>query len=543
MARPGLELLDWTRKHRRLLMPGRPLDLQKHAYLVDIYNEIARQVVIYKAGQMGASEYLISYAMHACDERGATVLYVFPTDKHVSDFSSARIGPAIEASPYLDEIIIEGGAAGGKRGADRVTLKRIRDRFIYLRGGKVDPDGKAPQLKAIDADVIILDEVDEIDPRAPAIARKRLGHSLIAEERLVSTPTYPGRGIHAEWLESDQREWHVKCSHCGEWQPLTIGQVVIEWDDLERPLAWYGQDEGRAWVACRKCGRELDRLGTGQWVATYPDRDIAGYHLTKLFSPMMELLEVVQALDTVDDTERQEAFNQDLGEPYTPRGGQLTDEVLDACRRDYAHGPVFGEQTVMGLDVGKVLHGVIRGPMDPETGERPQRWAGETTWDDVGRLMRLYSVERLVIDALPETTKARELQGALPKGVVWLAYYINQKEGTKRPDPEQWDEENGVVNLDRTRTLDQMFARFYEGRNTLPGNARDVQDYYDHLKAPVRVLEKRPDGQQVARYVESNPDHLAHAENYCAAAMSAPARTGTVSGRVVSRRQVEEMLG
>jgi hypothetical protein len=65
----------------------------------------------------------------------------------------------------------------------------------------------------------------------------------------------------------------------------------------------------------------------------------------------------------------------------------------------------------------------------------------------------------------------------------------------------------------------------------------------------VRVLEKRPDSQphrgaslQVARYVESKPDHLAHAENYCAA-MSTPARTGTVSGRVVSRRQVEEMLG
>jgi hypothetical protein len=94
-----------------------------------------------------------------------------------------------------------------------------------------------------------------------------------------------------------------------------------------------------------------------------------------------------------------------------------------------------------------------------------------------------------------------------------------------------------------------MFARFYEGHNTLPGNARDIQDYYDHLKAPVRVLETSPRGQsragtvQVARYVESSPDHLAHAENYCAVAMSAPARTGTVSGRVVSRRQVEEMLG
>jgi len=498
--------------------------LSSHRYLVDIYNESAQRMVLLKAGQVGASEYLISYAMHACDERQATALYVFPTDRHVSDFSSARIGPAIEASPYLDGIVIEGGK-GDKRGADRITLKRVRDRFIYLRGAKVDPEGQAPQLKAVDADVLILDEWDEMDPRAPVIARKRLGHSRIAEERAASTPTYPGRGIHAEWLDSDQREWHVRCRGCRAWQPLSIKQVVTEWDDLERPVAWHGQGEGRAWIACGKCGRELDRLGPGAWVAGWPGREMIGYHLTKLFSAPVELLDLVQALDTTDETKRREAYNQDLGEPYTPRGGQLTMEALDGCRRDYAHGPVGKEKTVMGVDVGKVLHGAIRGPAHPETGERPQRWAGEIeTFDSVGRLMRQYRVETLVIDALPETTKARELQAAWPRERVWLAYYVSQKIGTKREDPVQWDDDNGVVNLDRTRTIDATFGRILAGENTLPAYARDVRDYYAHLTALVRVLEDGPGGQKVARYVESGPDHLAHAENYCTVASLAAGR-------------------
>jgi len=521
-----------------MLIPDRPFDLRRHGYLTDLYNCTAQKMIVYKAGQLGVSEYLVSYALHAADERRATVLYVMPTDVHVSDFSSARIGPAIEASDYLSSIVVEGSATGGKRGADRVTLKRVRNRFLYLRGAQVDPKGNANQLKSIDADVLIIDEQDEMDPRAIPIAEKRLGHSLIAEWRKVSTPTYGGFGIHAEWLKSDQREWFVRCEHCGEWQPITIKNVVTEWDELERPRRWHG-DDNTAWAACQKCGKPIDRLGQGEWVATRPGVEVAGFHVTKLFSPATQLIGLVKALDTVDETERKEAFNQDLGEPYTPRGGKLTDDQLDACRRDYAHGPKFKEACVMGVDVGRVLHTVIRGAIQPETGERPQRWAGEVeSWDRLPALMKLYNVKSTVIDALPETTKAREFQAMYPSGTVWLAYYVTQKTGSKNEDPRDWDWNKGVVHLDRTRTLDEMYAGIVGKTSTFPGHAKDIRDYYEHLKAPVRVVEDGPHGEKVALYVEgTNPDHYAHAENYCEVATHAPKReeqeTVTVEANVV----------
>lgn len=486
----------------------------------------------YKAGQMGLSEYAVSYAMHAADARKATVLYVFPTNEHVSDFSSARIGPAIEASPYLGSIVIDGGGEGGdekKRGADRVTLKRIGNRFIYLRGAKVQNNGSAPQLKSIDADVLVLDEVDEMDPRALPIAEKRLGHSDIGEIRYISTPTYAGYGIHAEWLKSDQREWHVQCAACGEWQPLTINQAVIEWDQLGRPVRWHGQAAGRAFLACRRCAAAINRLGAGRWIAARPGIETVGFHFTKLFSRAVSLDTLIESLQTVDETKRKETYNQDLGETYTPRGGQITDEVLDECRRDYAHGPRHKEGTVMGADVGKVIHAVIRGDMDPETGERPQYWAGEIdTFDELIEMMHRYNVVSLVIDALPETTMCRQVQAAFRPGTVYLAYYNQNKLGSKQIEPIGWDVEEGVVNLDRTRTLDQTFALVTSGLNTLPAHARDVKDYYAHLKAPVRVIEDGPGGVKVARYVESGPDHLAHAENYCRIAYSAPRPPETV---------------
>jgi len=526
-----LDLLSWAIVHRAYLKEGVCFDLARHPFLGDIYADTAREVVIYKASQMGASEYGITYALHAADERQATVLYVFPTDTHVSDFSTARIGPAIDASSYLAGIISEGERDDGskRRKTDRVTLKRVRDRYMYLRGASVKTDGLAPQLKSIDADVLILDEVDEMDQRAPAIAVKRLGHSLFKEIRWISTPTYPGIGIHAKWLESDQREWMLRCGHCGTWQSLTIRHVVTERDGLERPLAWHGQDEGRAWAACEKCGQEIDRLAGGQWVARYPGREIVGYHLTKLFSYTTPLLAVVKALDTVDETKRREAFNQDLGEPYIPRGGRLTEALLDQCRRNYAHGPVAGERTVAGVDVGSLLYLVIRSAnVDRETGERPQRLAvAVESFEEVGRLLRRYRVQTCVMDALPETRKARELQAAFRPGMVWLAYFVGQKTGLKTEDIKRVDDVEYVLNLDRTRSFDEMLAGIMdasqgEGGLTLPAHARDVRDYYTHLVNQVRVLEDTPDGNQVAVYRELGPDHYSLAELYCHAAAGMP---------------------
>lgn len=309
--------------------------------------------------------------------------------------------------------------------------------------------------------------------------------------------------------------------YCGERQPLSLRQLVTEFDALGRPHVW-NQQAGKPFIACRRCGKPLDRLARGEWVAAYPDREIAGFHMSKLFSPLADLSEIVKALDTTDETRRREAFNQDLGETYTPRGGQITDEVLEACRRaDLAMIPLKDEDTFAGIDVGRVLHLVIRGPRDPQTGERPLRFAGEVdSFEQAGRVLRLYRARRVVVDAMPETRMARKLQAEYRYGSVFLAYYVGQAVGSKEAEPYQWDYSKGVVNMDRTRTLDASYARFFSGENTLPGGIQGVADYSDHLKALVRVIETTKSGDKVAVYVQSGPDHYAHAENYCTAASS-----------------------
>jgi hypothetical protein len=483
-----------------------------------MYQDTARTIVIKKASRMGISELAISYSLHACDERACNVFYAFPTDEGVGEFSRMKFGVALEASTYLSNLVVSSykDQFGGRvSGADKVSLKRIRKNWLILRGTKVQKDGRAPQMKGFDADCVVFDEYDEMDPRAPTIGRERYGASKIKEERSLSTPSHPGVGIDVEYDASDQREWFLVCPHCGHWQMPTIDRVVIEWDDLERPVAWYGMDEGRAYLACERCELELDRLARGQWVAKHPGRPVHGYHPTQLMSAYVAPLEIVQALQTADENKRKEAFNQKLGLAYTPRGGKLTEQHLDACRDDYGMGSIVGAYCSMGVDVGKLFHVVIRTHLDDQR-KRRLLFAGEVS--DVNDLLMLekqYKPKTIVIDGLPETRTARAFQKSLPDGRVWLAFY---EEGEKWTQPIEWKWKDGNVNLARTWSLDVLLAGFFEKQNLLPANIRNVAGYYKHLTALIRTIVKDSDGNAVARYISAGDDHYAMAENYCQAA-------------------------
>jgi hypothetical protein len=523
----GMSLAEWVMRRRPYLSEGVRFDLESHRYLRDVYSDSHPELVIMKSGQGGASEYCISRAIWSCDVRKMNVLYLLPTIGDISDFSQMRIATALEVSPYLTEIV----SSEGRRAADRVQLKRIGANWLVMRGAQVKagkvagPRAGASRLKSIPADAVFYDEFDEMPASVEALAVKRLGHSQHKEQIWVSTPTYPGLGVDARFQQSDQRHWFLRCEHCGTRQPLTIERVVTEYDDLGRPTDWHGRREDRAYCACEHCGKELNRLAWGEWVAAAPGASIRGYTFNKLATAQNDPLLVVQALQTVDEAKRQEAYNQDLALPYKPAGSGLDATLLDACVRDYSMGPARLEVPVMGVDVGRVLNVVIRGTANDQ-GETPLRLAIEVAaFSDLARLIKQYRVQRCVIDALPETRAARDLQSLFPAGLVWLAYY--DEGDSKAGEAARWNQGyeaggwRGTVTIDRTRMFDDLVARFMQRQNTLPANARAIPSYYAQLASPVRTIkttEGSAGGKTVARWVKTGPDHYAHAELYCATA-------------------------
>ena len=511
----------WAMTHRA--MAGRPL--QHLPALAAIARDPSPLVVIQKSAQVGATELCVNQALWAADSGYAGrghVLFLMPTQNQMDDFAQARFDRALQDSPYLRARLQP--EPPRRKGADSKRLKRIGPGYLFLRGA----DSRR-QIASVDADLVVLDEFDQMAEGSFELAQKRLASSQAGRLIVASTPRFPEAGVNALYLQSDQRRYHLPCPACRLMQPLT-------WDD--------NVDCARARVVCRACAAAMDVRLEGEWRAEAPgNTDIRGYHLSRLYSPWANLAAMVRASAADTPAALQEFHNSDLGEVFAPPGGGLSLELLDRCRRDYGLDAYAGQPCDMGVDVGLKLHVVIREHVHETVHDRdgfyhrrsarlPRLWFAGTvaSFDELDALMERFHVKKAVIDALPETRLAAAF--ARRHDQAWCAYY-----GAAPADHGARKRQAGVrsVRLERTQAIDEMVERFRAGTTELPRDARRlggrVADgsgaYYRELLAPQRTLEQDAQGNWVARWSEhGRADHFAHAEVYCRAADEIAARTG-----------------
>jgi len=462
------------------------------------------------------SEWAISLAFWCADTRQGgrgNVLYTFPAIAQLGDFVRARIDTAVEESPHLSERVrplrglqLEPGM--GAKPADNVGLKRVGNSFIYFRGSNARAG-----LLSIDADLVIYDEVDRLAPGTLALGAERLGSSLLGWQRYASTPIYPELGIDALWLRSTRNRWHVVCQACSTEQALAFP------DNL--------REDGQ--VICRACHSDLPPAWlAGRWRPENPDAAMVGYHVDKFLSPRANLKTLAEtgyrilARDETDPSKVQEFWNQGLGVPHAPQGGQLSRAEIEACIADYSLGGWAPTGCTMGVDVGAKLHVRINGPSVRPGGKPRAAFIGSVhDWSELDSLMKRFDVSTCVADAEPEHHAAREFANRF-RGRIWLCHYPNTATW-QHAESAIWDDEEMAVSANRTLTLDATFARIRERRIELPRGVLDLPEYGAQMMAPVRVVEADARGDPVARYVEGGrADHFAHAENYVVIAESRP---------------------
>ncbi|MCX8014559.1 MAG: phage terminase large subunit family protein, partial [candidate division WOR-3 bacterium] len=268
-----LSLLDWIYEIG-ITLRGEPFSFAGHEYLREPYQEHHDHQVFMKGAQVGISTYHLLKALWLCDTHHAKVIYFFPTDRDVSDFSNDRAKPLIEANDYLRQRV---------SGIDNVGLKQIGASSIYFRGmvSKI-------KVKSVDADYIILDELDECPPENIKFAFDRLLHSKLRWKSQLSQPSVPNFGIHKEFEKSDQRVWSMQCAKCNHWNFFNPNLPNEALDFAEKFLRpdWH----------CVKCGRKLE-IKNQQWIPLYPQRkEIRGYHLTQLYSQIIPGQEILSEI-------------------------------------------------------------------------------------------------------------------------------------------------------------------------------------------------------------------------------------------------------
>ncbi len=479
-----LDPLLWAMAHR-VMRDGRPYSIYRAPYhmpyLLEPYRAMGQldpggRIVMMKAAQIGATEVAMNAAFWFMDTCQEGVLYVLPSDRMLGDFAQARLDKAIRSSPYLEEAFTD---------VSNVGLKIGFGQPLYLRGARSEE-----KLREIPVGLVIRDEYNAMDPEGREIALTRLGASRHKWIFDLSNPGFPETGIHLEWLEGTQEVWELECEKCGTWaEPRWPDSVV-------------GDHDSGYQLVCPECGAPVDKT-KGRWRALNPEAPYRSFRISQLISPMVAPGELMEEWRKAQGnaTKLQVFWNFRLGLPYAPEGSRITDEVIQALPRLGEMVLGSSRPTVMGVDVGEVLHVVVRRI------EGGVIWAGTCRWEELARKMAAYSVQHCGIDAMPETTKAKEFARQFPGKVTLIRYLGPQSLGPK----EHWEDGVRVLSVPRTEAIDEALGRIISGEEAVASNLPD--DFFAHLKAMTRQIVDQG-GNEYAAWVETGPDHYAHALTY-----------------------------
>lgn len=300
-------------------------------------------VVLMFSSQIGKSEALLNILGYFADQEPAPQLMLQPTVEMAEAFSKERIDPMFRASPGLAGKLDDGkdGRGSSRKSSTTIRMKHYPGGYLALVGAN-SPAGLASRPIR----VLLCDEVDrygvtkEGDPLKLAIQRTQ--NFANRKVILVSTPTIKGVSKIDDWFErSDQRRFFVPCPHCGE-------EILLNWGLVK----WERDADGKhlpetARMYCPECGAKIrgaakpnfSMLQKGRWKATNPDSKIKGYHLNALYSPWVNLSDLVDDFVTAshsnDNHGLMEFVNLKLGECWEEKreDADMWERLL--ARREY----------------------------------------------------------------------------------------------------------------------------------------------------------------------------------------------------------------
>ena len=466
-----------------------PLNFERWPFQRELYEQgfDDREVVVMKATQLGISAWLVRWALCWADMHAARVLYIFPRERQLLDFSDGRIKPLI-LGEYLRTRVPPASVMNK-------TLKSVGLGIIYFRGSEAEAG-----LESIDADALALDEHDLLVQAHIPIAERRVGgQDSLGLIRRIGFPTISDHGIHKEFKKTDQRQWTVKCEHCNEWQALTWAENI----DLEREIR-----------ICRACRAPLD-VTRGEWVASYPDRRVRGYHVTKLMLPEPIIVpKLIEASREMVTYKRQIFFNRDLGEPWEAEGARLTPAMIAAAQRGYTQQTGYDgvKPVIMGIDVASVraLNVWITERTSDTTG-RVLYLGLVDSFDELAKLMDRYRVVMAGIDHLPENRLAQ----AFANRFAGRVFIINYGTDTQR-DVLQVDDGQRRASVRRTEAIDAAQERIRAQREYLPQDL--PSDFVEQMCSNVRSVEQDDVGKVKVLYRADGPDDWMQALTYAVVA-------------------------
>ena len=461
------------------------------------------KMVVMKATQLGFTGLMVNEVLHGMihGHYPKGVLYLFPTNDEVREFSKTRFNPLISGNPTaIGQYVTD---------TDTATLKNIRGGMLYFRGARMQDRKEAntrtsSKLMSIPVDKVVFDEIDQMDVEdVIAKAEGRMGDSDVHTSVYLANPTLPSRGVAMLFEKSDQRYWFRRCG-CGEW---TCAEEHFP------DLIAKGPD-GKGHIACKKCGKPTD-LRLGEWVPKEPSKSdyMWGYQLSQLSSIKNDPLDILHDYNDPPAGNLGDIIRLRLGKPYISAEDRLSmQQVLALCSRVRLQADSHEGPCAMGVDVRRHKNVVI-GYRSGRNRYSIARVARVEKWEDLLRMALRFNVRSCVVDIRPYEDSARQFQKDM-KCKTWLCQYReNAPAGT------QYQDKTGIVTCGRTEIMDATHRWIADEESiSLPADCPEIRQFARECcnVAKVEVVDKKTK-QVVYRYIKMDSEHeddYRHALNY-----------------------------
>ncbi|PWE32769.1 terminase [Maritimibacter sp. 55A14] len=291
-------------------------NIERFAFLREIHEVLSpehpcREVTIRASAQIGKTVSVIQPTIGAWHEATPLdSLVVHPTMQSAKEWVDNKWMPMRRQVGVLRDTFGDGRGENRDNILNQETLRRDGSLKVASAGSPADLTGTSRRLVIMD-DLSKFAMTDHGDPEYLAVGRA----SAFEDAKIVrvSVPGLTGScRITRAYKNSDQRQYHVACPHCGEYAPLT-------WENFRQNL-----DPERlhaACFSCETCGgviehkHKAEMIRTGRWVAHNPNGDHPGFHLWRAYSPFRDWASIAREYAQVMGWTRIEGKSEDEAGP------------------------------------------------------------------------------------------------------------------------------------------------------------------------------------------------------------------------------------
>lgn len=493
-------ILQWIKKNQIKTNKGLPIEFKDHGFLLDYVKDPHNRIVVRKCTQVGASFSTNVKMLHLGDQEPITVIYTLPTSSEAKNFVLTKFDPMIERSPGLMDMITK--VVLREKILYNSVVKRIGESYYFFRGSWT-----AWGAQSIDADVLVVDELDFQKPDVRQMWEERTGGSSSQDIIYwIGYPSVPNFGIEELYQSSDQRKWFIQCPHCKKRQVLEFPDNI----DMEEEK-----------YICKFCKGELsdeDRR-KGLWKITKPGREIHGYWINKLMAPWIPASKIIERFKK--DTPKK-FFNYTLGLPYISKATELTDDVVQSAMMDEEEYALIkadpDAHIIVGIDQGDIFHVLVA----IVTQNQLVVIAAEElrTEEDLEKRIKFFEPSMVIMDMFPNRHTAKKLCRTIGTNKFFMAKERNWTQISKQRNYWNLDRATSEIGIERTESLDAVMEYIIKGvvkfRRIVP-NLLDPNKQAPGVIPQIKNLV--PDTQErhgVMRrvYKAVGPEHYGHALNF-----------------------------